>query len=129
MRDVETTSWALRVDSRVFVNNMNAIVPMPVEEMVPETGTSARDVWALIHWAWTGGEVRREVDSVELTRRRMDVGHIPVWRRFQAVLSPTVEGEGAFGKSLDTLRALRFVAEAFTVGWAQTCSASVVGRS
>jgi hypothetical protein len=82
MRDVETTSWALRVDSRVFVNNMNVIVPMLVEEMVPETGTSARGVWALIHWAWTEGEVRREVYSVELTRGRMDIGHIPVWWRF-----------------------------------------------
>jgi hypothetical protein len=51
--NVETTSITMRVDGRVFLQDMNLIVPMAVVEVVSETGTASRGVWAAMDGAGT----------------------------------------------------------------------------
>jgi hypothetical protein len=88
--NVEATSGALWVDSWVFLKDMDLIIPVSVEEMVPETGTAARSVWAGWHRTRAYVEVGWKANLVELTGLRVDILHVPLVRRFHAMLATSM---------------------------------------
>ena len=87
---MEVAFWALGEDYWMFIYDVDLIVPVPVEEVISEACTCLRGKGAILNGAGACGEAVGEVDCVELAWVWVNVGHVPRWRGFTAVLSSPV---------------------------------------